>query len=215
MALPDVLSRAQFADLLGIGGVSWMLDRGEEYSGLQSGVIIAKEYRSALWRASVSLTPKPDAEAARIKALIESRDGALRTFHLYDRRSCFPIAYPPEGADLSAVTIGAVGSDNKSVGLSGLPEDFKVSAGDMLSFEYGSGPSVALHRICEDKVATALGNTSLFEVRPHVRPGASAGATVTLIRPYAEMLIVPGTLTERSGSDMRTTIISFDAIQVI
>ena len=36
--------------------------------------------------------------------------------------------------------------------------------------------------------------TAELDVRPHIRPGISAGATVTLIKPAAKVKIVPDTL---------------------
>ncbi|MGR6752128.1 hypothetical protein ACU6QF_00180, partial [Aeromonas veronii] len=82
---------------------------------------------------------------------------------------------------------------NKSMRLASLPGGFKLSVGDMLSFQYGAAPSYALHRVEEDVVAP-FGATPFFEVFPHFRLGAATGVTVRLRQPRCLMMIVPGSI---------------------
>src|SRR5690606_33928716 len=101
----------------------------------------------------------------------------------------------PTGAILgeAEVTIESVGADNRSLAFAGLPEGYQLTIGDMLHVDYGSPSRRALFTLCESGAADADGETDELEVRPHVRPGITAGAAVTLIKPSAKVKIMPDT----------------------
>jgi hypothetical protein len=73
----------------------------------------------------------------------------------------------------------------------------------------------ALHQIWSPTTITAnaSGTTAEFWVTPRIRPGASIDAVVTLEKPAAEMMIVPGSLVAAEGP--RIAQIAFEAIQVL
>lgn len=212
MALPDILPLNTFADRLKIRSVVWQLQRFDEISGLAGGDILAAQLMQPKWSGTVTLAPMYHAEAAQVQALVESLDGPMRAFYLYAPQMPNPQAY--DGHDLSGVTIGSVGSNNRAMTLAGLPEGFTVTVGDSLAFDYGSNPTRrAFHRILETRTATALGNTSLFEVRPHFRPGVQAGLAVTLIKPAAKVFIMPGSFNPGTAEGVVTSGMSFEVMQ--
>lgn len=114
-----------------------------------------------------------------------------------------------------AGTVGTINANNKAMTLKGLPSAYQVSEGDMLSFEYGPGPGYALHRIEESVTANAAGVSPEFEVRPHIRPGATVGAVVRLHKPRCMMMIVPGSVSAPADLNTGRGTVSFQGIQVI
>lgn len=193
MALTFPLSVADFADKLKIQSVEWKLQRYDELSGLGTGAVLSAQLAPPRWTAKVNLAPMLNGEAFQVQALIEVLD-PMASFYLYAPQQPYPQS-DPDGSILGASTpaVRTVGSDNKSFSLKGLPVGYVISVGDMIAFDYGSNPTRrALHRVMETQVATAGGNTVLFEVRPHLRPGIAIDLPVTLIKPAAKMLIVPG-----------------------
>lgn len=367
MAITYPLSVAAFQDVIDVAAAPFRLQDNQELSGLGSGQVLGAELSPPLWVADVSLFPAFNDDAVDIQALIDSLEGVLKSFYLYDPRASYPKAYPrasalPQGFyrhtrwdftsaldgwtaananasaaggnlvltstalhpyvsspatlaisgnnnrqvrvrmrrtsgsgsytprvqyvtaghgldvnyrkdlpaadfgngwvehvfDMAALTAGgndwisstvtriilqlvsapagqsfeidwiaignttltdqariaSLGANNKSLSLSGLTEGFALSRGDMLAFDYGDPARRALHRIAEAAVADAAGITPVFEVRPHIRPGASAGLPVRLVKPAAKMILMPGSLQVSAADEFRTAI-SFQAIQKI
>lgn len=128
------------------------------------------------------------------------------TFYAGDLRAQYPRAYPDGNFD-DVAKIAEIGADNKSLRLQGLPPEFILSRGDYLSFDYGV--SRALHQVTETAKAS-----NLFQVRPHIRPGAQVGTSVTLIAPTCSFRLTPQSITTtiRSGA---FTVVSFSAFQAL
>ncbi|MDJ1632243.1 hypothetical protein [Rhizobium rhizogenes] len=214
MALTFPLSLANFADKLKITSVKWQLQRRDEVSGLGSGLTLTAQLSPPLWTGSVTLAPMYHGEADRIQSLIESLDGSMNDFYLYSPRRAYPQA-DPTGSILGAAvpTIAALGSNNKSMQIHGLPNGYTLTAGDFVAFDYGTSPvRRALHRFVETGSADGTGTTPVLEVRPHIRPGATVGAAVTLIKPAARCFIVPDTF---DPGDTQAVIAGSMAFQVM
>jgi len=110
--------------------------------------------------------------------------------------------------------INSVGANNKSLRLSGLPSGYVLTAGDYLSYDYGSSPTRrAFHRIVETVAADAAGLTPLFEVRPHLASGITTGLSVTLRKPAAKVFIVPETFDPGTARSMVTEGMQFEVMQ--
>jgi hypothetical protein len=213
MALTFPAPVTYIADLLRVPSRSFRLDPQQEYSGLGGGEVLAAELAPTRWTADIKTVPMDRASARVLQSRLEALDGSIRSFYLYDPWKCVPAA-DPGGVILGASTpaIRTIGSDNKSFSLKGLPVGYVISEGDHIAFDYGSNPTRrALHRVMETQVATAGGNTVLFEVRPHLRPGIAIDLPVTLIKPAAKMVLVPGSLSVQGESGR--TVISFQAMQ--
>lgn len=194
MALTYPLSLAAFQDLLPIASVRFELMRQDEHSGLASGEVLAAELAPPLWMAQVSLEPMPIADAARIAALVEALDGSIQSFYLTRASHEYPFA-DPTGSILGVSTpeILSVASGGGAMALAGLPADYVLTPGDLLSFAHGTSPvRQAFHRVVEAATADGAGETAQFTVRPHLPAAAVAEIAVTLIRPAAKMALVPG-----------------------
>lgn len=214
MALPaSPFPVTYIADLLRVPRRSFRLDVQQELSGLGSGDVLAAQLAPTRWIADVQTKPMRPPEARVVQSRIEALDGSLNEFFLYDPWKCVP-ASDPRGAILgaSSVTIHTVGSNNKSLRLGGLPAGYVLTEGDHLHFDYGSSPvRRALHRVAETVTAGTGGLSPLFEVRPHLRPGATTGLAVSLLKPAAKMILVPGSLSVQGDGGM--TVIAFQAVQ--
>jgi hypothetical protein len=185
----------------------------QESSRTTGGRSIVKDLASPLWRAAYTTRTLAPNLLDEWRARLDALENGLQIFRGYALSRCFPIAHPnglwPTGGAFSgAGTIGTIGVNRKAVSLSGFPEGFRLSVGDMIRIG-GSD----LHRVMEARTATALGNTSVFEIRPHLWPGVAAGAEVSVVRPYCSMTIEPGSIS--SSADLATGrgAVSFRAIE--
>lgn len=172
---------------------------------------IAKNLSSAIWMADFSTKPLPNDDASAFEAVMDSLDGAIQTFELADLRRLFPRLYPT-GTGANNGVLLSVNANNKAIALSGLAAGQVVSVGDFLSFDYGTAR--ALHRAVESVTANGGGTTAQFEVRPHLRPGWSLSATVTLKNPRGVFSLVPDSVSARSSGALHT-VVSFQAMQVL
>ncbi|MBN9568697.1 MAG: hypothetical protein J0H79_13940 [Alphaproteobacteria bacterium] len=187
----------------------------QSFSGTQAGQIIVKDLGPELWSCKIESDDILHAKALKAQASINSLRGSLDTFYVWN-----PIAAGPQ-ADLDGAVLGAslvriksLNANNRALSLTGLPNGYQLTEGDFLAFDYGTGPSRALHQVLEDTTANSSGYTVEFEVFPNIRPGAALLTTVTLIKPAAVMRMVPGSVSIASSDVLRSRI-SFEAIQVL
>jgi hypothetical protein len=211
MPTTDLMALLQAAE------VTFILRPRQEMSGTAGGDLLAKDLGPALWDAKLRSGEIDNDIANQIEALVDGLDGSLGTFYVWNPKAQGP-ASDPSGAILGASTvkIKALDDDDATVlQLKGLPAAYVLTRGDMLSFDWGSRPSRALHRIVSASVtADVSGNTGDIVVRPPIRPGAEVDDVVTLIRSAAEMRLVPGSFDAPSAGPTTSTI-SLEAVQVI
>ena len=215
MAIAFPLTRTLFADRLKIAAFRWQLQLFVESSGTALGQVIVNEIAPRRWRAEVELARMPHAEAADIQALVDAL-GPSGTFYLHNPAQLGP-REDPTGAAVAGLTvaISAVGADNRSLRLAGLPAGYRLRRGDMLHFDYGPSPSRrALHRIVEDATASGAGITGFFEVRPFLKAGVTTGLQVTLVRAAARMMLEPGWFDPGTEGPVLTSGMGFAAIEV-
>ncbi len=208
---------AEFADRLRLSSVKFWLDGQEEYSGLGSGEFLAADLGPKIWKAEVSIMDLRHADAAEVQALIESMDGSMGTFYLFDPRKQYP-RFDPGGVILgvSNPVIASIGAHRKSLTVSGLPSGYKLSVGDLFHHDYGSNPvRRALHRVAEVATANGGGTTNTFEVRPHLKAGAAVGQAIALIKPAPKMKIIPGSFDPGTGENVFTSGMRFQAQQTL
>lgn len=193
MALTFPLSREAFQQALPIAAVQFRLSEPVEVSRLADGTIIPASLGAALWRGTIRLARRQHRTAMAYEAMIALLQRPGASFLLHDPRIVGPLS-DPDGVILGAAApvIHTLDGNARQMRLGGLPVGYILSAGDMLSFSYGSSPTrYALHRLVTGAVADGAGVTPLFEVVPRIRPGAVTSAAVTLIRPYCKALLMP------------------------
>lgn len=206
----DVFSGVRFAP----DGYRFQLMQRQEFSRQANGITRGKDFGSALWIANYSTLPLDIDDALDFEAILNSLDGVLGSFYAGDLRRPYP-RLDPKGEAIAGSNpqISWFGVNGKSLALSGLPPGYVLSRGDYLSFDYGAGPSRAYHQVMEPATADGSGETGGLELRPHIRPGAIVGASVTLAKPTAVMSLLPGSIEQRM-IDGINTVISFQAIQI-
>lgn len=215
MALSFPLSLASFADKIGVQSVEWKLQDSRELSGMGSGQVLQADLGPSLWTADITLRPWRTNAVREIEALINAVIRSKGSFYLYDPRKCVP-ASDPNATILGSSTV-QINSlpDNKSLSLKGLPANYVITAGDYLSFNYGSSPTRrALHEAAETITANGSGVTAAFEVSPFIRTGAATDAAVTLQKAAGMFILVPGSLKVQMAN-AAFTVLSFSAVQKI
>jgi len=216
MALSFPLSLASFADILPVAAYSCDLPEQVAQSRTAGGEQLTADMAERLWTGRIDLGWMTKSEVGRPEVLIQVLKQG-NAFHMLDGRRKYPLL-DPTGSVLgaAAVTILALGGDPRELSLAGLPAGYTLSAGDYLSFSYTSLSITrqALHKVVATSVvADGSGNTALFEVLPAIRPGAVAGAAVTLKKPFCKAVMVAGTATPSTGRSTLYEGLGFDWVQ--
>lgn len=213
--MADPLSLASFwAGFRVTAGSRFYLPGTRQNSRTADGGVLTAVLGASLWRGDVTAYPGSRSALIKLQVQVEALDQAGDPFlaHAYP---CAP-AYDPGGTIVSAASpvLHSIASDNRRIRISGLPEGYRLARGEMLAFPYGSNPvRYAMHRIVSATVqASSAGQTPLFEVTPHIRPGATIGAAVTLYKPAFKAVIVPGSIQWPQLGDLT---LSFQIIQTL
>lgn len=193
MAVSFPLSLAQFYDKLRVASESLDLPPSAVSSVSSAGEIFTASSGNALWRGAVSMaravTLSRDEEVQALLRLL-ARPGASFMARPVARKN--PFTDQNGTAVLSSVVISSIDANSRDMALTGLPAGFVLTAGDYLSFDYGTSPvRRAFHQIVSGAVADGTGLTPSFEVVPPIRSGASVGAAVTLQAPSFKAVIEP------------------------
>lgn len=188
----------------------------QEQSRVAGGKTYVKDLGDPLWMMTAQSRQLSPNELDYWRARLDAMENGLQTFSGYSMSRCYPIKYPrgtwPTGVAFNGTaTLLSVGSDSKSISISGLPAGYVVSVGDMVQV------GTDLHRVMEGSTASGAGDTAVFEVRPHIWPGVAAGGspatTVTVKRPACVMAIVPGSVQSQADPQTGWGAVSFQAIE--
>lgn len=206
---------ADFWSPLRVASLSLSLPAAAEISRTAGGEIIVAELGARLWSARVTLAPTgiENAAALQVKLRLLQRAGA--SLFVSPRIGDYPARDPNGVIAESNVTIAVLPSGNQTLSLSGLPAGYALSAGDYLSFSYGNSALHAFHQLVSDTRANTSGIVPAFEIIPQLRPGATIGASVALVKPAFKALLVPGSLNEGVMQGTRLSGVSFDLIQTL
>jgi len=207
------LLSTEFMDRLKVASAAFMPIFGQELSGQGSGRMIVRELRSPLWSAQITTAELNHDDALDVQADLLNLAGSIDTFYCYDTRRTAP-RDDPTGSILGGSTTVLIEEvvDNKHIRLNGLPSGYTLDR-DYIAFDYSSPAVRALHQMIGSGVANGSGVTGSLAVRPNIRDGAAAGDRVYLIRPAAEMRIVPGSINVQTSGLF--SVVSFTGIQVI
>jgi hypothetical protein len=166
----------------------------QEQSRHASGRTRVKDFGSPIWQAAyVSRSLSPN-ELDFWRARLTAAENGLVTFIAYPTSRCRPIKHPGSST-LPTGTLDTIDDNNKAIKVSGLT-GITLSVGDFIQI----GDS-DLHQVMEPAVAVA-GLTPLFEIRPHLWPGAAVTDAVTISRPHCLMTVVPGSVS--ANADLAT-----------
>jgi hypothetical protein len=204
--------RTDIQALVGFTDQTFQLKPRQETSRTADGRTYGKDFGLALWFGTWTTVDLPDDEALAFEAKLNSLDGLVNTFEAGDLRRQYPLLHAD--GDFSDTGVIASASDGRKIALSGLDAGMKLSAGDYLSFDYGSARR--LHQLLEAVEADSSGDTTEFEVRPHLPPGLtlSPSIEVRLKRPCALFKLLPDTIRQQMTGGLFTSL-SFQAVQSI
>jgi len=213
MAVSYPYSLPAFADLLKISSIVWDIQRNDELSGSGAGRVWQAELPPPPWSGTVTLADTYNAEAKQIAARIRKLHGAQEALFLYDPLSKYPQA-DPDGTKFgsAAVSVAALGADNASLSLKGLPVGYRLTVGDKMQVGYG-GTRSAFLEVSETVGADGQGMTPVFGVFPHLPAGFAAGLGVTLLLPACKCLVMPGSHNPGTASGPIATGATFKIIQ--
>jgi len=206
---------ADFWSPLRVASLSLSLPSASELSRTAGGEIIVAELGARLWTARVTLVPISIENAAALQVKLRLLQRAGASLHVSPRIGNYPARDPNGVIADSYITIASLPLGNQTLSLAGLPSGYALSAGDYLSFSYGTPAIQAFHQLAGDARADALGVTAAFEIVPQIRPGAAIGASVTLVKPAFKALLLPGSLNEGALQRTRLSGITFDLIQTL
>lgn len=217
MPLTFPLPLDQFFDGLPISQFAPDLNEALEYSQTGGGEIITADMAPRLWKCDVLIATKYYAEIEQIKAKLQTLRYAGRSLLVHSMPLIAP-QYDPDGSILGAatVTLDEIQINNRVIRLAGLPEDYVLTPGDFLSFEYGSNPvRYAMHQIVTGATVAGDGKAYNLEVVPHIRPGAVVDTEVRLIKPIFKAVVVPGTVDGGTSGSRVTGGMKFSLIQTL
>jgi len=206
---------ADFWSPLRVASLSLSLPAAAEISRTAGGEIIVAELGARLWSARVTLAPIGIENAAELQVKLRLLQRAGASLFVSPRIGDYPARDPNGVIAASNVTIAGLPAGNQTLALAGLPAGYILSAGDYLSFSYGNPALHAFHQLVSDVRADASGVVPAFEIVPQLRPGATIGALVTLVKPFFKALLVPGSLNEGALQRTRLAGITFDLIQTL
>ena len=206
---------AEFWSPLRVASLSLSLPAAAEISRTAGGEIIVAELGARLWSARVTLAPIGIESAAALQVKLRLLPRAGASLFVSPRIRDCPARDPNGVIAASNVTIASLPAGNQTLSLAGLPAGYALSAGDYLAFNYGNPAIQAFHQIVGDARADAAGIVPAFEIVPQLRPGATIGASVTLVKPAFKALLIPGSLNEGVMQRTRLAGVTFDLIQTL
>ena len=177
------LKASAFFDRLGFTSFQMSVPPMMERNETEGGEIISVEHGAQLWSGSASCRINPYTDGAKTVAIFETLLRSDASFLAYDKLRPWPqrdakgLAIANKSPKVSPVT-----GDARSLRLSGFPVGYKMTAGDLLSFNYGSNPTrIGLHRVVSTEYADSSGDILSINGHPPVRPGLANNTALQLV----------------------------------
>lgn len=206
MAITFPIAVDSIFEKLRIGSIQFTLPDAMQQSQSAGGEVFTARVGTRLWRGNVSLAVDYDADLIAMEAKLSILREPGASFLVYDPRKKFPIDDPTGSVLASSYSGGkspkiAAIRNNAELKINGLPVGYHPRPGDMLSFAYGSNPiRYALHQITYGGIADGTGVTDYMDVTPAIRPGATVGLRVELLKPFCKAVIIPNSWEGSTGS---------------
>jgi hypothetical protein len=177
---------------------------------------------SDLWQGVFTTHVLQYEDALEYEAWLQSLDGGTRLFKMWHTLRPYPREYP-YGFDGMVASGGSpefdgqcnlysIGENLDTITLDALPNSFKFSIGDMLSFPIGED-SRALLRVMEAVTSNGSGIVTL-SVRPLVPLSATEDVEVELVKPWCLASVDASSISTQYDADTMTAVVQFTATQV-
>lgn len=210
---PMLLS--EFFDGLPIKGFAPDLTEAMEFSRTKGGEIFTADNGPRLWTMDLIVPAGTHAKIEQIKAKLQLLRSPGRSLLV----PSMPLLYPqadPNGSIIgsSVITLTDVQPNNREISLAGFPVGYEITAGDFMSFTYGSDPvRYAMHQFASNGVATGGGEIIDIEVIDFIRPGWAVDAPVRIRKPQYKAIVVPGSTEVLESDAMIAGGLKFSVIQ--
>ena len=145
-----------------------------------------------LWRAKITSPPMPNASALGLMALVNSLQGGLGTFLLYDKRLPYPSS-DPTGSIFGAATpvVGTI-TDNVTVAFTGFPNNYVIPLGTYFQIIHDTTRHY-VGQFAEAKTANGSGAVSASKVTPPLPDSVDSADAVTVLKPSGKFRLEPNT----------------------
>lgn len=213
MAASYPIPLADFLDGLPIRSVVFDLADKRGTTGLGSGEIQDYEIAPRLWTGTVTVGANRTHTIRQVAAKVRRLQGVGATFLVSDQSALTP--YSGDALGGSTPTVHTLDSNNRDLRVQGLPAGYTLQLGDLLTIVQSN--HLALHQVMTGTVtADGTGLTPLFEVTPHIRPGAAVGDAVKLAPAYCKAMIVPSSVKPAQHNPGKVSGgVQFDFVQVL
>lgn len=184
----------------------------QEMSQQADGTAIGKDLGSPIWKADFETMPMEKADAEALHADFLTLGGVARTFYAHTASRPNPV--DEEGVDASGATIHSIGDDNDKIAISGLPNNYAIQPGDLISISTAAGGkelvvASTFHGSGSDDT------TGFIYVSPHLRASVAVGDAVALSPPLIELRLEKDGLGDPTRKSGNLYTVSFKASQVI
>jgi len=205
-----------FADVL-ITSSSFGLGEALEYAETGGGEILTADIGNRLWQMECEVAIDYFHQIEAVKAKLDVLRHAGRSLIAHP-----PYAFYPRedegGALLGALSpsLVSVAANRRDIQIGGLPPGYILTAGDFLSFRYGSMPvRYALHQLARGGEADGNGVTGTMEVSSFVRSGYGLPTAVKLVKPEIKMVVKPGSVSSGKSDRLFTDGVKFTLVQTL
>jgi hypothetical protein len=184
------LALASFADLINAADCEFTLEWNQQLSVSGDGEAHAATRGVPLWMAKITSPPMAIADALGLVALVNSLQGSLGTFLLYDKRLPYPSS-DPTGSTFGAATpvVGTITS-NVSVAFTGFPNAYSIPLGTYFQIIHDT-TRYYVGQFAEAKTANGSGAVSASAVTPPLPDSVDPGDAVTVLKPSGKFRLVP------------------------
>lgn len=167
-------------------------------------------------------TPSLDLAASNEwRAWLHSLRGGARTFRAIDPARRWARTYPTGYGAMAKATGGSfstgianlasISNSRDVIGINDLPADFKLEAGDLLSYQHGT--SQILHEVTEGATGSSGGLVTVT-VEPTVPVDVTITRNVSLALPWFEAVIDAPSIGQLTWQIGRRTTFQFSATQI-
>jgi len=211
MAFSFPLPWSQFAGLMPIASSVWRLRRFETVAWTADSRPWVSRLAEPRWHVTVRMGVMDLDEAAELQALFDLH-GSDYPFRLHDPKRPGP-RLDLDGTILGAATPTVNGIEAEGFEIAGLPANYTISRGDLISVSHPGPMRRALYAAMSTVAADGTGVTPVIPVRPRPRETATVGNAVFLAPATGLMLALPDTFDPGEPEGYVVRGMAFEAVE--
>lgn len=208
--------RTDLFSLIGFNTQDFTMVSRNQMSRQQDGRARAKKLGPQVFMGTWTSVDKPLDVILDMEAVLNSMEDGVFSFYAGDLRRQYP-KLRSGGGFVDDAIIASIGSNRKSMTISGADAGFPISRGDYFHIDYddGAGHNFRyLGQAMETVTCNGSGLSPLFEFRPHFPDAMITGKTVIFKKPQGVFKLVAGSV-KTEKADEANQRISFSGYQVL